>query len=501
MAAIPAGLALLFWMGVRGEQLMNAREYVELYAWFRNPHHLIPTVFLSRDWSAFAYFLVAGGISWAWWYRRPETSRPIAIRIAIVVGLLLTLMLCGWLFVQVWPTRLWATLQAYRFVFALKWLGLLLFAGTIARLATGSEPGQPAVAAMMFFPVGLGQPLVVLAAHITETIRRRLKPLAGTSLWLFISFSMLLSVGIVVLMGFRSQEFFALALVGLMAVCWFAFRRRWFRHLAALGLVGLAIGLIFLNKYYPIGTLSGLLRGTRPILVFSDVEDPITDYCRDYTPDDAVFLTPPRYERFKLAAQRTPVVEFKCLSDASDSGLIDWRQRLTDCYGEVEGYGWEAVDEMQANYRHISDAQMLLVARKYGADFALLYANTPTGFPVLAENFRYKVVAIEPESAAPTVSLVVFRAGPSSVEHADAYFNWLLQQQMPGAVLREAYISPVDEPIGIEEAVEMYRQSLNDELLSDLGQRYRPWQGNGPDGYPATVLFFMNEGGFGSDEY
>ncbi len=494
MAAVLSGLGLLFWMGVRGEQLLSAREFVDLYARFRNPHHLVPSQFLSRDWPALAYFFLASCISWVWWYRQADTNRAVAIRIAMVAGVLIVLMLCGWLFVEVWPTRFWATFQAYRFVFVFKWLGLLLFARTIARLVNSSQPGQSAVAAMMFFPVGLGQPLAVLWAHITELVRRRTRLLSGPALWLLAFLPVLIGIGIVALTGFRNKEFLALALLTMMMTCWLVLKRRWHRQLAAVALVGLAIGLIFLHKHHPLRSLSGLLKGTKPTLVLADKPSPLGDFCQENTPTEAVFLTPPDFDRFWMTAQRSRVVAFKCIQNPSDSGLLDWRQKLTDCYGGVKSYGWGAASEMKKNYHHISDARMLSVAEKYGADFAVLYKSTSTRFPIVFEGKQYKVARLSEEFRAPTVSVIAFRGVPGGVESPTAYFNRLIQMHFQGALVGSAYLMPLDSPISPDEALAAYELATAEGRLEPMKGKLTLWEGTGPDGIPVTVLFFVTAG-------
>jgi len=500
LGAALAGIAGLSWLTVSGQHLMSAREYVDLYALFRIPHHAMPSYFISDEWIAMVLFLAAAGISWTWWFRQPTTDRPVALRMTIVAGLILLLWFGGWLFVEVFPSRFWATLQPFRLVFIIKWFGLMLFAGTIARLATGTEPGQPAVAAMMFFPIGVGQPHAVLWAHIAELGRRRLRGTGEQLRWFAITVALLVSIGIVFIFGFSkslwpiepNKEFLVLIVLGLVALCWLTLAQRRHRYQAALVVVGLAAALVVMNKYYPLRPLGSLLRDTKPFFTLNETtesRDRIAAYCRDSTPEDAIFLVPPRFELFRSNARRAVVIEFKCLI-LSDRGLLDWRQRLTDCYGEVSARGFNARDEMERNYRRITDEQILAVADKYGASFAVLHQATQTGFPVVFEEGFYKIIRIAPEEMAPTVSLVVFRAAPGSVEHADAYFNWLLQQHLPGAILGTAYVSPVDSLIDVEEAIASYRQSLNMDFMSDLGQHYMPWQGIGPDGVPVTVLFF-----------
>ena len=497
LAAGLAGAAGAFWLSVGGERLMDAREYVELYARFRNPHHIVPGFFPVQNWVAMVLFMVAGGISWHWWYRRPGTDRAVAVRILFLVGLVWLLCLVSWLYVEFWPSRFWATLQPFRLVFVIKWLGLLLFAGTIARYAASGAPGRPVVAALLFFPFGFGQPYGALWAHGAEFLRRRLS-WAGS--WLFPALGFLLSAGIIAVAngarppwaGNPNNELFALIALGTLAACWLVLRPGRRRALASLAAAGLAVGLVVANKYLPAGPLAGFLRGTVPIFTATEVndnQDRIMEYCRNHTPTDAVFIIPPWFERFSVSARRAVVVKFKC-TVVSDRGLLEWRERLTDCYGEVAGRGFDAVAEMDRNHRAVTDEDLVFIARKYGAGFAVLHRRTRTGFPVLFEEDRYKVVRIVPEAMTEAYEMLVFRAAPGAVEHPSAYFAWLLAERLPRAVPGLTYSVPVENPVSVEQALAEYRAGVLAHGLPDLGEMVDGWQGPGPDGVTVTVLLF-----------
>ena len=71
-AAILAAFGLSLWIGPQSKQLLTSRQLIDIYGWFRAPHHIIPSTFPLRDYLAAAAFLIAFATSWAWWYRRPS---------------------------------------------------------------------------------------------------------------------------------------------------------------------------------------------------------------------------------------------------------------------------------------------------------------------------------------------------------------------------------------------------------------------------------------------
>ena len=111
------------------------------------------------------------------------------------------------------------------------------------------------------------------------------------------------------------------------------------------------------------------------------------------TPETAVFLTPPMFGRFRLVARRAIVVDFQCFP-FQDAAMVEWKRRLRDCYGEVEGVGRAARSKMDVNYRRISERRMVFLARKYDVSYAVLYRNTPCKFLVVSENKSFKIVSL-----------------------------------------------------------------------------------------------------------
>ena len=124
--------------------------------------------------------------------------------------------------------------------------------------------------------------------------------------------------------------------------------------------------------------------------------DEIAFQAQRLTAKNALFLTPPAFARFRLLAGRAIVVDFKSFP-FQDTAMLEWRTRLQDCYGTVEKIGFAAAREMDVNYRSIPMQRVLMLARKYGIDYAVLYRVTDCKFPVLFENRLYKIVRISPK--------------------------------------------------------------------------------------------------------
>jgi hypothetical protein len=133
-----------------------------------------------------------------------------------------------------------------------------------------------------------------------------------------------------------------------------------------------------------------------PFLTLADSEGDDIDVARwanRNVDPDAVFLAPASHGAFRIHARRALVVDWKALP-FEDLSMREWRERILVCYGEIASTGFDGEREMDANYRAITDAKLGAIRERYGARFAVLFRETPTGFPVLYANGTYQVVAL-----------------------------------------------------------------------------------------------------------
>ncbi|MDP3451244.1 MAG: hypothetical protein Q8R87_11745, partial [Anaerolineaceae bacterium] len=106
-----------------------ADEFNHLVAYVRHPHHYLPSYFEPWQWGQAAVYLL--GFAFAFWF---ALQRSAALRshkrFLITIGALLALLcLGGYLFVEVWPSRLWTSAQMFRLPYLLKWFSIVLLTG------------------------------------------------------------------------------------------------------------------------------------------------------------------------------------------------------------------------------------------------------------------------------------------------------------------------------------------------------------------------------------
>jgi hypothetical protein len=327
------------------------------------------------------------------WYRSAEAMRAQAKKLLAAIGVVLLLFVAGWFFVEVVPSRFVATMQTFRLTLFVKWFGLLLIGVTAAR-AFGM--GCPLSGLALYVPAGFVQPPAALGVTVFEVLRRWAR--AG---WLKVS------IGLVALLGavaasviWRSHETFretyALIGLGLLVLSFDRIRAGARRYVAAVAAGVLFVALPILNGEGWLPVIGRQVAASRPVFTLEQAHDPadrVAEFCRSNTPEDAVFLTPPLFGRFRYTARRAIVVDFK-YAMPHDWAIIEWRQRLLDCYGEVRGRGFGAAWEMESHYQSISEGRLLWLSEEYGCRYAVLFTPTPCQFPELHRDETYKLVEI-----------------------------------------------------------------------------------------------------------
>lgn len=397
-AVVGFGAFMMFVWVLPQETTIGARQFVEIVAHYRNPHHYLPSTWPVEGYAALFCFLAASAISWRWWYNDAATDKSLAWRVLIPALIVLVLCLGGYLFVEVFPSRLWTTAQTFRLLFIVKWLGLIMVGGTIARCLkarAGLEGALPGW--LMLLCSGLAQPFVMLLAHLVRLFRQRLRSVLSPR-GIGLGIGAALAVAVVALMKYGSvHETVLLCLFAGLAFWFVLVPRRWYRFV--FGAVVLCVAVAALGVYWYVAKPSELrsLTRLRPVMTLTDIGGPavqMAHFARRNTPEDAVFLTSPRSGRFRIVARRAIVVDFKSFP-FQDWAMVEWRRRLRDCYGEMKHAGWPGAGELEDAYRHITDERLLFVAEKYGASYAVLYRWTETALPVVCQNIAFKIVKIE----------------------------------------------------------------------------------------------------------
>lgn len=401
LAAIAAVVGVVGWALYGGAQArtLSTERFIQILAEARGPHHYIPSRFGAGSHLAFVVFCVAATLAWIRWRRR--APRADVARALLAVGIVVLIAcVCGYVFVEIYPTRLWASAQPFRMTYLIKWFGLLLFAELGARAIRPEQPiAERLSGSLLVLGVGRYQPAIALMGNLGIALSRRLgSARAAVAGALAAGFALLAVLLVAVPVTSRPQEPLLLALLLAIAACFVlvpsAVVRRVVPTLAVSASVLLLVGFRSSPMVIDAARTVGVAAPRMSLSESSKAWTEAAWFARAETSEDAVFVVPPRLGGFRLIAGRAVVVDNKVFP-FGDAAMAEWYQRMLFTHaGRLEG-NLPNLMELDENFAVIDDDHLLRVQRRYGATHALLWPDAPTGMPVLYQDEAFKIVRIE----------------------------------------------------------------------------------------------------------
>ena len=400
--AILAGFTAVVLLPNSRAPTIPAQQFIQILAFFRHPHHYVPSTWALWQYAQAAVFLVPIGFAWRLGYKSNQRLKQLTRPLLALCAILALLCLGGYVFVELIPIRLWVTAQTFRLLYIVKWLGLVLAAGWIG-LAV-EKALAPAISAQKDSPptdfsgIRLALLLACLVSQLsmltafgyevltgfkrTAWVR---KPLVGLA---FLGLGGVLAVAVQPDM----QVFFLVAFFEIMAVGLLYIRPR----LAGAALNAFMVGALLLPVYFSsqLRPYSSVALMPKPVITLSDLsseENDLAKWVKLNTPPDSVFLVNPSLGEFRITAERAIVVDFTAFP-FQDQAMAEWQQRMNDCYGVTKAKGFDAVPEMRDRFTKITDKKLAVLQVKYGFEYAVLYKATKTKSHVIFETQNYKVI-------------------------------------------------------------------------------------------------------------
>ena len=373
---------------------MTIKDFVYITVYLRNPHHYLPSYILTRRLitipEAISFF-GASGIAWYWWKRSSKTLKKQANFIVIFTSIIFLTCIGGYIFVEIFPSRLWILAQPFRYVNFLKWLGIIMIAGAISSFISNTK--DKPFGYLLW--INMLTPITAFIGLISKPIRSfSRKHLPSTSTYFELGPILILSVSILSLLIYYNKIIISPLLFLLSSFISLTLLKK---QKILFYLISLSILLfIALNAFIlphinlPSKIESKLEMFFRPKFSFAnsfgdDVE--IGRFVSNNTPEEAIFLTPPEFGILRIVGKRAIVVDYV-------NGLCtqEWHERLLDCYGSTEAFGFSALNKMDENFKNITDEKILSIKEKYNISYAILYKETKTHYPILYKNNTYKLI-------------------------------------------------------------------------------------------------------------
>ncbi|MBI3694971.1 MAG: hypothetical protein HY238_09055, partial [Acidobacteria bacterium] len=346
---------------------LSNREFLNLHAILRQPHHLIPSSWSGADYVRFFLLLAIAVLAVSW---RVPSHRTVVTWCAIILALCVV----GTVFVEWIPVRLIVKLQLFRLTIFVKFFAVVFVTRFIfdtldegstlqklcalAILAIQNFAAVALAVALILalrrkerwflglgvFAAGAVTGLVMVAATSAGIPRLRALAVAPSGVWIGV-----VTVAALAVLFWRAQRLLPAALLALVLA------------------VRIATGLPYFGYDHPI--VDDWYRFCRQV--------------RAQTPRDALFITPPYREGFATFAERAEIADFKC-TPSIERDLVEWKRRLDDLAGApVRCSGWpNCGDVLAAGYRRLREHEFLALARQYGAQYVVAdHGGQPLAFP------------------------------------------------------------------------------------------------------------------------
>jgi hypothetical protein len=380
---------------------LDAKTFIGIYAHFRAPHHIIPSIFMHPAERNLAIkLLILLFFAWFAFVKIKNKEQRFQYNILIYIIILVLLALAGYVFVEIYPVKIVVIAQTFRLLYLLKFFLLLLLGGYIGyNLQSGTQLNKVYALAALISSFALPNLIWIFGLWgFSSLLHRRINlPQA----FLFVEIAAILSLGgYGFYLSWQNLEqsanvylwAFMLLFLPLLSMLNLSRIQMYIWPLATILVFG------YWGTHQRIETMKPLQKALSRQYSLNDLPSSqleLAKKIRELTPDSSILLVPPMFGELRYLANRALLVTFKTLPFGGKQ-MISWKEAVFDCYGWTDLKGFNAVlYSFEPNYKKIDKERLKMLNSKYGADYAVLYTETETVFPVLFENKQYKLIYID----------------------------------------------------------------------------------------------------------
>ncbi len=400
LAVVP-GLALV----AGGKALMDGLapgDFYTLAALVQGPQHMIPHLWRSPQWIAWACFPILAIMSMLD-SEGSECSARWRVLILLVVNL--AILAASWVAIELIGSVRATIFQPFRLATVARGLCLILISGRIRDLWVRGSWSDMARLGLIF--AGLtGDWSFVVATAVEVASCSRVRPTRAIP-------GIVLAIGLVFLARHdtESGDVRLIAAIAASSMLWAARRAMpslcWNRRRAFL-VAGLAWVVPASAIVLPMVATGRSVEALKAHCRFGewpgdDIER-LATWCREHTPEDARFIGPPGPKTFRLWSRRS-VAFNRSASPYHARGLADWADRFRDHVGfrgTVQAFAQKYLRDHQAlerGYQDRTDAERADLALRHGASYVIAAApkvapSDDSGLRLLRVEGRYALFGV-----------------------------------------------------------------------------------------------------------
>jgi hypothetical protein len=374
------GMAALIYLpmalsGTTSTDKIGNAEFVFIYGWVRNPHHIIPSYWSLGIWIDFLLF-IAGGLLCIWKSDfasatlRERLKKNYKLYFYIIVAESIFALFLNYLFIEIYPLAIVAKLQLARNV---PFAQIIIFIAVASQVDSFYKKGRLELSLLLLISLTFPWPyrgiwFLLISIALLTNLGKRYLLITRSKLfpWVLVVLSLIFSL--------ISSPPISLDKPILFLILAFPFLlgkistpKKIATHVLAL--LTATIFILGLLDALP-GKISNIFQ--QQVKTYQIPQDDPTKLALRFSKisdKNAIILVPPFVSNFQFYSERAVVVDFKHFPQ-TDDGIRQWKRRMEAVFG-VPLSPQLAIGSMEILFPKRSSLELVNVAREYGADYIL----------------------------------------------------------------------------------------------------------------------------------